>query len=362
MLLLTVICVLISALMFAIAALWLRVTPPRADMAHEKALYAGFTADLERRLARGDIDADAAHEEQVEAARALLKASENSDAAASTLKPIYGMAAVVVVAGLTFGLYLYMGHPSLRDQPYRERLAAWTHLAMVDPDSLPDQAMAAVVRQGAAQDGKNPAFWLLLGRRDMLAENYYDGAKDYEAALKLSPQTFRAWSELGEALTLVSRGSGGADAQRAFDKALALDPKDARAHYYLGNMAVAQGRYDEGMGHYRAALDAMAPDAPGHQQVEDALKAAGTAGAADAATKTRIRGMVETLAAQLASNPDNAEGWARLLRSYDVLGDTAARDTALKTMQAHYHDRPEVIADIMTKSQTTVGAENVGGQ
>ena len=362
MLLLTVICVLISALALAIAALWLRVAPPRADLAHEKALYAGFTVDLERRLARGDIDADAAHEEQVEAARALLKASEAGDTTANGVKPVYGLAAVVLVAGLTFGLYLYMGHPSLRDQPYRERLAAWTHVAKTEPDSLPPQAMAAVLRQGAVQNGKDPIFWLFLGRTDMMADNFYDGAKDYETARKLSPQTFRAWSELGEALTFVSKGNGSTEAQKAFEQALALDPKDARAHFYLGQLGVTQGRYDEARGHYQAALDAMTSDDPSRQQVEDALKAAGTAQSADAGTKSRIRGMVAALDGQLKANPDNPEGWARLLRSYDVLGDTAARDSALKTMQAHYRDRPEVMADIMTKSQTTVGAENTGGQ
>ena len=362
MLLLTVICVLISALMLAIAALWLRFAPRRPELAHEKALYAGFVADVERRLARGDIDADAAHEEQVEAARALLKASEAGGAETGALKPVYAMVAIVLVAGLTFGLYLFVGHPSLADQPYKQRLQAWTHIAKTDPESLPPQAMAAVLRQGAVENANSPAYWEFLGRIDMMAGNSYAGAKDYETARKLSPETFRAWSELGEALTFVSKGNGSTDAQKAFEQALALDPKDARAHYYLGNMGVAQGRYDEARGHYQAALDVMTPDDPSRTQVEKALKEAGMAQSADAATKSRIRGMVASLAAQLDANPDNPDGWARLLRSYDVLGDTAAKDAALKTLQAHYRNRPEVIGDIVTRSQTTVGAENVGGQ
>lgn len=362
MLLLTLICVLISALIFAIAALWLRLAPRRPELAHEKALYAGFVADVERRLARGDIDADAAHEEQVEAARALLKASEAHDGQSVPLKPVYGLATIVLVAGLTFGVYLYLGHPSLGDQPYKQRLAAWTHIAKTEPDSLPPQAMAAVLRQGVAQNGKDPAYWLFLGRIDMIAGNAYDGAKDYEAARNLSPQTFRAWSELGEALTFVSKGAGGKDAEQAFEKALELDPKDARAHFYLGNMAVAQGQYDAGKAHFQAALDTMTADDASRPQVEQALKAAGAAQTADATTKGRIRGMVAALDAQLKASPDNPEGWARLLRSYDVLGDAAAKDAALKAMQAHYHDRPEIVADIVTKSQSTVGAEDTGGQ
>ena len=34
-----------------------------------------------------------------------------------------------------------------------------------------------------------------------------------------------------------------------------------------------------------------------------------------------IRGMVERLAARLEQQPNDKEGWARLARAYDVLGD-----------------------------------------
>ena len=34
-----------------------------------------------------------------------------------------------------------------------------------------------------------------------------------------------------------------------------------------------------------------------------------------------IRGMVERLAARLEQNPGDKEGWARLARAYEVLGD-----------------------------------------
>ena len=362
MILLTVICALISLLALGIAVLWLRLAPQQADLAHEKALYARFVADIERRLARGDIDADAAHEEQVEAARALLKAKDAGTDEAGALKPVHTMVAILLVAGLTFGLYQYVGNPSLGDQPYQARLQAWTHMAKTEPESLPDQAMAAVLRQGAVQNANNPDFWLFLGRHDMLAGNNYDGAKDYERAQKLSPLTFRAWSELGEALMFVAKGNGGADAKAAFAKALELDSKDARAHFYLGNIAVAEGRYDDGKGHYQAALDTMAPDDPSRGLVEQALKDAGSAGIADVATKDRIRGMVATLDAQLKASPDNPDGWARLLRSYDVLGDAAAEAATRQAMQTHYRDKPGVVADILAKAQATVGAEETGGQ
>lgn len=60
---------------------------------------------------------------------------------------------------------------------------------------------------------------------------------------------------------------------------------------------------------------------------------ADVAAAADMTVEDRvamIRSMVESLDAKLAENPDNLEGWLRLVRSYSVMGDRAAAVTALE--------------------------------
>jgi cytochrome c-type biogenesis protein CcmH len=49
-----------------------------------------------------------------------------------------------------------------------------------------------------------------------------------------------------------------------------------------------------------------------------------------------IRGMVASLDAKLTENPDNIEGWLRLVRSYAVLGDQAAAGSALKRASATF--------------------------
>lgn len=356
MLLLTLTCVLVCAALIALVVVWQRSRKTQPELAQEKALYAGFIADLDRRLAKGDIDDVQAQEARAQAARALLKASETV-AAEVPVKPLHGYIALGLIAALSAGLYLYIGHPAQEDQPYKPRLQAWTSLAQKNPDVLPPQAMAAVLRQGQKAHAKEVDYWLFLGRIDMLAGNNYDGAQDYEKARALSPQTFPAWSELGEALTFVGGGTSGPEAKQAFGNALKLNPKDARAHYYLGQQALADGQYEAARGHYKAALNAMAPDDVSRPQVLEALQSIDPAQTAARAMSERISGMVTGLEAQLKANPENADGWARLLRSYDVLGDKAAHDRARTAMQAHYANRPEVIADILTKAQTRVGAE-----
>jgi len=356
MLLFLLTCVLVCAALIALAAVWTRLRKARPALAQEKALYAGFEADVARRLAAGEIDATQADDERTQAARALLKAAESTGEAVPA-RPLHVYIGLGVIAVASAWVYLMIGHPDLPDQPYAERLAALTRLAKTEPDSLPPQAMAAVLRQGQHEHAKDVDYWLFLGRIDMMAGNNYDGAQDYQKALALSPDTFTAWSELGEALTFVGGGVSGPDAKLAFEKALARDSKDARAHFYLGQQAVSDGDYAGGRQHFAAALAAMGPDDVSREQVQKALDDIAPAEAAAKAMSERISGMVASLEAQLKADPENADGWARLLRSYDVLGDKAKHAEAEAAMRAHYARRPEVIADILTKAQTRVGSE-----
>ena len=362
MIVLSLVCALITVALIAVVSVWQLRARPADPLVHAKSLYSAFVADVERREAAGQVDADLANEERVEAARALLKA-EAIAAPVSVVRPRLAAIVTLVAAVLTFGLYiLVLGHPLLPDQPYKQRLQQWTHSAQKDPDSLSPEALAAVLRQGAVKNGKDPQFWLFLGRIDMLAGHYYDGAKDYEQAQRLAPQGFPAWSELGEALTLVAGGAITPDARAAFDKALTVDAHDTRALYYLGKMNLDAGRYELARGQFQAALDALPAGDMRRAALTEQVQAVDVSQKAEAATHARIAGMVATLAAQLKQNPDNPDGWARLLRSYDVLGDPAAKVQAITDMQAAYRNRPEVASSILARSQAAVGGENTGGE
>lgn len=357
-------CVVIAAVLIAVVSLWHRRAPATDALTLAKAQYEGFVADVERREGRGDIDADLANEERVEAARALLKA-EAADRPAYSLKPAHAAVGAFAVAGLSFGLYaLYIGHPELPDQPYEKRVVGWTKAARQNIDSLPPEALSAVLHRRASEPDnvKNPEFWLFLGKVDMMAGRYYEAAKAFDTSMKLSPKIFTGWSDIGEALYFVAGGAVGPDSQKAFDVALKQDPTDARAHYYLGRRDLDQGRYDSARTHFLTAKAALAVDDIRQNAIAEQLAAVETAQSGEAAAKARVNGMVASLEAQLAEQPDNPDGWARLLRSYDVIGDTAGKARALKSMQAHYRDRPQVAAGIVQKSQGAVGAENTGGQ
>ena len=53
--------------------------------------------------------------------------------------------------------------------------------------------------------------------------------------------------------------------------------------------------------------------------------------------------LIEARHILFVAKPDDPEGWVRLVRAYAVLNDPGQRDAALKTAQARYASRPDVL-------------------
>jgi cytochrome c-type biogenesis protein CcmH len=145
------------------------------------------------------------------------------------------------------------------------------------------------------------------------------------------------------------------DAEAALNKALALDPNNQAALYYLGGARAADG---DGAGAAKLwrRLAALLPDNDGRRapllatadQVENGQAAGPAAPSAPPPASAMsgdqagfIRGMVASLKARLDASPDDPAGWARLVRSYRVLGDKPAAVAALAKARTLFKDRPK---------------------
>jgi cytochrome c-type biogenesis protein CcmH len=62
--------------------------------------------------------------------------------------------------------------------------------------------------------------------------------------------------------------------------------------------------------------------------------------------------MVSGLAERLQANPDDPEGWIRLVRSYAVLGDVAKRDAALDQARRRYSGAPDILGRLEAAART----------
>lgn len=355
MLLFSIIAALLTAALLGVAMLWARRKDEPA-LQKARAGYERFVADLERKVAGGVLEPALAHEEKLAAARALLKA-DTQETPRKPVPPLYGLIGAFVIAAAALGLYGVAGKPGLPDQPYQARLETWTHLAETQPEQLASKPLAEVLRRRAGENAKDPQYWMFLGRLQVLSGDYYDGAKSFRTAAQLAPQAAEAWSNLGEALTLMSDGKSSPEARAAFEEALKRDPRDLSGQYYMARILVAEGRFEDARAMLQQVRTQLPPQDRRRQAVETELEGLEQAQVIDAQTKEQIAGMIAGLEARLVEDSQNPDGWARLLRSYRVVGDKAAEARVLADIERLYKDRPDQKAAILEKAKRPVGSQ-----
>jgi cytochrome c-type biogenesis protein CcmH len=192
--------------------------------------------------------------------------------------------------------------------------------------------------------------YLKMGRFD-------DAAKAYRTALRLNGASVSRLEGLSEALMAASNGAVTSEALDELKQILALEPDNPRARFYIALSLEQAGQAEAARGAFEALAKQSPADAPwlalvnehiarngGTASAPAAPPAAGSAApdgptAEDVAAagtmssgdrQQMIRGMVESLDARLSADPDNFEGWMRLVRSYAVLNDKDRAAGALK--------------------------------
>jgi cytochrome c-type biogenesis protein CcmH len=156
-----------------------------------------------------------------------------------------------------------------------------------------------------------------------------------------------------------------ADAQAAFERARALAPDDPRPRFYLALALGDAGRKDEAISAWRALLQNAPADAPWVEAAKAQLASLespgpGAAAAAPPASQhaAMIEGMVEELASRLKADPGDADGWARLMRSYMVLNKPADARTALADARGAFVGDPDKTAIIEAAARDLGLTEN----
>lgn len=76
---------------------------------------------------------------------------------------------------------------------------------------------------------------------------------EFQTAVNLSPNDYRLWTALGTAFEQIGDST---QAEKALRQAVTLAPSYAYPHWYLGNLFLRDGRYDEAFEELRVASDA----------------------------------------------------------------------------------------------------------
>jgi cytochrome c-type biogenesis protein CcmH len=229
-------------------------------------------------------------------------------------------AIAALIVGIGGGGYLMLGQPSLAERS----------LAGPSPGDLP--GLIAILASRVRERPNDLRGWTLLGRGYLTLQDPADAAAAFRRAIAIAPEGGRApfYSAYGEALTLAAGGAVTADAEAAFQNALRDNPKDFASRYYLGLTFAARRDKAHAFALWDSLLADTPPDAPWRAELVDRMALL----RAEGGPAPDVGAMVNSLAQRLKREPNDPEGWQRLIRAYSVLGDTRKAQTALADARA----------------------------
>ncbi|OQM73598.1 c-type cytochrome biogenesis protein CcmI [Manganibacter manganicus] len=318
-----------------------------AGAEHDLEVYRDQLAELDKDTERGLIPPSDAQEARAEVARRIIrvasaeKQANKAEASAPRDVRLIAAAAVLAVPLISWGLYGALGSPDLPSQPLADRLTK-------NPaDSSVDELIARA-ESHLAENPNDGRGWDVLAPVYLRMQRFSDSATAYRNAIRLEGSTAGRQAGLGEALANQQGGMISAEAQSAFQAALKLDPKNAKAQFFLAVGLAQEGRKQDAVAALRKMLADLPQNSSWRNAVEQALAESGDkvadadrpAGpdqnqidAAASMSPQDRQAMIETMVAslddRLRHNPDDAEGWQKLIRSYAVLDRKAEALDAL---------------------------------
>lgn len=248
--------------------------------------------------------------------------------------------------------------PSAGPQSTAPGIAGLAKPSVADVDTMIGRLETRLERD--PDDGEG---FRMLGWAYLMTDRPAKAILPYRTAVSLLPNDAAARTGYGEALTAMNDGIVPDEALGHFKKAKEIDQSDLRARYFIAKFDYQNGRKQKALDEWIALANERPTDATWQSDLSaDIDKAASELGldvsdrfartavsevnspmpvldqaTIDAAAQlsqqeqeAMVDGMVEGLAARLSENPNDPEGWSRLIRSRIVRGeyDQAAQDLA----------------------------------
>ncbi len=351
-------------------------------------VYKDQLAEVDRDLARGVLTEAEADAVRTEVSRRLLeadkRAAEDKVSATATLPAVVAVMVVLIGGGAL--LYQQIGAAGYPDLPMAQRLADIDAAAANRMGQVAAEAQAAPnmpdLPQGDAQfmDLMEKLRATVEARPDdlrglgLLAENE---AKlgNFAAAREAQTRVLEIKGDAADEIDLLTAidimvfGAGGyvsPEAEALIRRLVQIAPESGAGRYYAGLTMAQNGRPDQAFPIWRRLLESSPPQAPwvpviraeiggiaaaaGINYTPPAVSgpsAADIAAAQDLSDEDRlvmIQGMVDGLAARLASEGGTPEEWARLISALGVLGETERASAILGEARTVFAESAEAIA------------------
>lgn len=337
-------------------------------LAYDREVYKDQLSEIDRDFDNGLLTENEAELARIEISRRLLAADVKSKTAVKGTKMSYAIILPIALAipAIAIGTYTIVGQPMSPDMPLALRIAPSAN--QVAERAIPDD-IAEMVAQAEAHLVQNPndgRGWDVLAPIYFRMGEYLKAQQAFAKAIELEGSTALRHASLGEAIVTAQEGLVTPEARSNFVKALEIQPDAPRPKFFLALGLGQIGQNDKAIAAFEDLAKISPADAPWIRAVqvqiaslkgiepesvvletlpastsaeiksepsqlgnpsEDDIAAASEMDSGD--RMEMIKNMVASLDERLNDEPDNFEGWQRLLQSYVVLGDTQTAEKAL---------------------------------
>ena len=332
--------------------------------AAQMAIYKDQLSEIEADLARGALVPQEAEAHRAEVARRLLAVSADGATPVAAGRSWLILLPVLLIPLVAGALYVRGGSPVLPDLPQAERMA--------NAEKAGDlEAMIYKVEQHLQKNPGDVTGWEVILPSYKAMGRFDDAARAMREIIRLKGGgTADQFADLAETLMFAGNGLMPADAMTAAQEAVKLDPKNAKARYYVALGLSQDNQHEAALAAFQSLLADAPADAPWRAEVEKQIAAlknpkpaapgpteqqvqdASTMSAGD--QQAMIRSMVDGLQAKLDADPKNIDGWLRLIRARVVLKEADVAQTALDKARAAFEQ------DQGAQSQLAALAQELG--
>jgi cytochrome c-type biogenesis protein CcmH len=344
------------AAVFLVMIVMLGVYVPLSRAAKADTTKPALMRALAAELAEVNADKGSRFSSQIEAAAAraeigrrllALEATPNPTNLHQSNSQVFALFALLPI--LAVPLYLQLGAPEYADQNFATRADNTIDNSVEEVAKLIER-----VEQRLKEKPDDAAGWAVVAPVYFRLGRIDDSLKAYAKAIEFhngdAVQKSRLMADRAEIMVAAAKGKVSGQAATEFNAALSFDEDNQKALFYLAINLEQSGKADEARNNWQVLITRFkAFNPPWLKIAEQRLAGLGgtpelgpTPDQVEAASgmtpeqrQDMIKGMVEGLAAKLKDNPNDVEGWLKLIRSRQVLGNAeqAAQDLAAARAQ-----------------------------
>lgn len=205
-------------------------------------------------------------------------------------RPVLALGIGLGILGLSVVLYLQLGDPIALDPGLLARAAEIQAHPASDPQVL---AMVQTLAQRLKSRPNDIEGWTLLGRSEMVLGHFPESAQAYAHVVKIAPPSAELFADYADALAMAQNRRLDGQPFQWVQKALALDPNNAKALELAGSAELARGDVSRARTYWEHLATLLPPGSENSNQVAQALaaldaRAIPSKAAADAASGNNV--------------------------------------------------------------------------